>query len=326
MKGFGKCVRAAAAGVLLAFATQAVAVPASPPSRTETTEDVVAIPFAPPIGETLRFRWQKTLEKDGRSVMQWSLDDFRFEKAGEGFRLTVTPVESGSGSEEPMVKAIEQKLADLMRRPIVLTVSADAVITDFENADAYWATVFEAADAVIAEIGKPEALPPEMRAALAGFLKTLREMPDDARLAMLTENVQPLVTFAATEWSSRTPVISDLESPSPFGPLKQEVRIALEAVADDSATLSLHSSIPADELERIARTALAPFIEAAGKEGKPGNGTKDFGSFSHETRARTTVSLDDGLVVRHRSTETIEGGEGSGLKRRVTTVSFDRVS
>ncbi len=160
--------RASVASILLSLGVPCPAVPAVASDATETAAAVASIPFDPPLGERLRFRSEKTVQKDDKSQTHWSIADVQFEESAGGYRLTVTPVQQGTGSTDPMVKQIEQKLSHLTSRPYVLNVSSEAVITGFEDADLYWSAIFKAIEAVISDLAKPgDPLPPQVRTALA---------------------------------------------------------------------------------------------------------------------------------------------------------------
>ena len=299
----------------------AAAVPAARPAEQTAT---ASLPFDPPLDRPLRYRHQKVVDKNGKKEMSWSLEDYRFAKAADGYVVTVTPVSYGFDESDPLKAAVYKKLAELISRPYVIKVDAEAVITEFVDAEAYLTAVRTAFDAALVESppgGKP--LEPEVRKFISDFMQSFFTMTPQARLAMLTQSAQPIFEFAATEWSAAEPFEAELEAASPFGDIKRQVRVSLTQVRPDAASLSFHSTVPTAEIERIAKAAIRQF--ASGLPTKPteqlipdaarglrmeGHGTYD-------------VSLSDGLVVKYRSTETVQGDPRGD--RNVTTVSLERV-
>jgi hypothetical protein len=299
----------------------AAAVPAARPAEQTAT---ASLPFEPPLDRPLRYRYQKVVDKNGKKDMSWSLDDYRFAKAADGYLVTVTPVSYGFDDSDPLKAAFYKKLADLISRPYVLKVDAEARITELVDAEAYLKEIQAAADAALVESppgGKP--LEPEVRKFISDFMQSFFTMTPEARLAVFTQSAQPFFEFAATEWSSAEPLEAELEAASPFGDVKRKVRVSLTQVGPDAASLSVHSTVSPAEIERILKAVIRKF--ASGLPTKPTEqqlqdavrGLRMEGHGSYD------VSLSDGLVVKYRSTETVQGGPSDD--RNVTTVSLERV-
>lgn len=314
----GLCLIASAA----LASTAALAKPAAPGARPEIS---ATIPFDPPLGETLRFRGERTVEKDGKSEMGWWVSDYRFDAADDGYRLTITPVSSGSGTQDPLKLALEKKLSELSAIPYVLSLSEAGEITAMENADHYWDRLISALDEAMSETLPTEKRPaPEVRRLLANVVDLYRNLPAETRLALLVEETQPVIEFGNTEWDAE-PVVAKIETPSPFGAVAREIRISLKSVDRDVARLTLRSSIPRSDLEKVTSAFLQKTLGEALKDSSElDKAMSHLGSFTHETVADYDLSLADGLLVRLRSTETIEVVDGGGkLNRQVTTRSID---
>lgn len=89
--------------VIACLAIAGAPVHASPtlPAPAAPSAQIAVIPFDPPLDAPLRYRWEKAVQRDGKTRMSWAVSDFRFEEQGDGFRLTVSPVGSGSNETDP---------------------------------------------------------------------------------------------------------------------------------------------------------------------------------------------------------------------------------
>lgn len=318
---------AAAAAMTLAAAPAA----ATPMARPVPDEGIVAsIPFDPPLGQELRYRTEKVVEKRGKTRSTWQLASYRFDKADTGYTLTVTPLSSGSGEGDPLAQAIEKQLAELSRRPYVLVLGENGEITEMRDAERYWSAIFEAIDAALKDSPPGgEKLPAQAKPVLDNILRSMRNLPAEARLALLTESVQPLVNFAATDTVVGKPIETQVEVPSPFGGfVKQDVRIALTRVADDTAFLTVRSSIARSELEALSKRFVAKAVEGTAMADKAAEAAQAFAGlerFSRNDVGEYQISLADGTLLRFVGTETVEAGGASESTRDVTTTIMQRV-
>lgn len=166
----------------------------------------------------------------------------------------------------------------------------------------------------------------ETSAALAKVLKLFRDMPASTRLGLLTEDVQPLVEFAATETTMGKPLNASVASASPFGgTISRDMSVDLAAVDADTATLTVYSSVPQGEVEAVMRRLVAEFGgPAKASATKPTNAVK-LDAFAHETRARYRVALDTGLLQDFESLETVTAQSGADKTRKVTSWTIKRV-
>ena len=300
----------------------AAAVPAARPAEQTAT---ASLPFEPPLDRPLRYRYQKVVDKNGKKDMSWSLDDYRFAKAADGYVVTVTPVSYGFDDSDPLKAAFYKKLADLVSRPYVLKVNAEARITELVDAETYLKEVRAAFDAALVESppgGKP--LEPEVRKFISDFMQSFFTMTPEARLAAFTQSAQPIFEFAATEWSSAEPLEGEVEASSPFGDIKRQVRVSLTQVRPDAASFSVHSTVPPAEMERIVKAVLEKLTSTLPNKPTEQQLQDAVRGLRMEGHGTYDVSLADGLVVKFRSTETVHDG-GKGDDRRITTVSLERV-
>lgn len=308
--------------VMAGVAATASAVPQAKPSNQE-----VLIPFDPPLGEPLSYRWEKTDTKDGKTVMGWSLDRFRFEEAGEGYKLTVEPVSSGSNESDPAKLQMMKRLEELTRMPFVLRLNEDAEIVELERGDEYWASILTALREALAQ-RKNKPSPIEDRA-IAGVIDLFEKMPAEVRLSKLTESVQPLVEFAYTETSLGAPVRAQIDSASPFGgTLKQDVVISLTKVDRGMAHLTVRMNVPREELLKVTSTMVARLQDGVldkDQAKKLGAALAALKEFRSETVADYRISVEDGVLESFSSTRTISATEGDKKNERVTTMSLTRV-
>lgn len=323
MKLLRTCIGAAyALAMVMQPAIAAPTVPAETPQQLQT----VQIPFDPPLDAALRYRWEKTVQKDGETDMAWSVSDFLFEEAENGYRLTVTPVSSGSNETDPAKLAFLKRLEDLTRRPFVLRLDENGSIEELEDADFYWSTIFRV---MREELGKNDGKPLDEKGKqlLEDVIRTFEGIPAENRLALLTEEVQPMLEFGNVEIDSGEPIAATVETPSPFGGvLNRDLTISLKGVERGIASLSLRSSISREELAKLMQGMLAKFETLPEeKRAEAMEAVAAFKNFRHETAADYDVSVEDGVLTRFRSVETVEVSDKSGSTRKVTTQTLDLI-
>lgn len=300
--------------------------PVAPDAPSQQAQ-IATVPFTPPLDVPLRYRWEKTVKKDGKIGMTWSVADYRFTEFGNGYRLTITPVDSGSNETDPQRLALERKLEKLLNYPFVLRLDGDGVIEQLENGDQYWLTIMtvlrEELSRTSNKVGSNQALE-GVRAVMDMFEK----MPADARLALLTEAVQPIVEFGATETEVGKPLLTTVEGASPFGgTIKRDVVISLVKIADQIAYLSVRSTIPRAELEKLTTTVVERFAQLPiDKRAEMKANLAALANFRHDTTSDYQLSLKDGMLSKFHSTETVEVNDKAAKRRRVTTRSIELVN
>jgi hypothetical protein len=323
---FSVFIAAICAASLLPAAAQAV------PS-TEAVADqhglVAEIPFDPPLGQELRYRYQEAIEDDGKTTLRWDTSSYRFERNGDGFLLTVSPIASGSNESDPLWQAVEKRLGELVSRPFVLELSASGEILALRDEALYWEKIFEALEGAIAESAPEEFKDPGAKVAFANYLDMMREIPAENRLGLLVQEIAPLLEFGDTGSVVGEPVEADLEGHSPFGgKLTRRVRISLERVKDGIAHLSIRTTIPRDELQTAAANLLSRMAEgtdAAEELVKSEEVLRAMEQLRYASLAEYEVDVEDGMLVRYRSTETIELAVGEEKDRKVTTQTIARI-
>lgn len=312
------------AGLFLLGLSLAAASAAATPEGQQAGDSVV-IPFEPPLGETLRYRWERAEKRGDETTMSWSVDTYRFEEVEGGYRLFVEPVSSGSNEDDPIMLELARKLDQLIKLPYVLRVNEDAEIVELERGDEYWAKIIEALTSALKTM---EPKRPGHDKMIEGIIGLYSDMSPEARLAKLTEPVQPMVEFGWTEPSLAEPVITTLETASPLGPVKQNISVTLTKVSDGFAHLTVRSSIPTEALRKLTsamfdrmNNGAIPAADVA-KLKMALAAAKDFNA---ETVADYKVSVEDGLLETFHSTQTITMTESDKPVRRTKSLSVTRI-
>jgi hypothetical protein len=283
------------------------------------------IAFDPPVDKPLRYRWEKTVAGDGKSTTHWSVDEYRFQPSEDGYKLSVSPVSTGTNESDPQRLAFMKKLSDLTRFPFVLNVNEDAEIVALERADEVWAMLFKTLRNHVADRSKAGS--PEVKAVEA-VIAAYERMPAETRLAHLTETVKPLLEFASTKTTVGEPMVAKLEAASPFGTVHHDVAVTLNRVTNGVAHLSLRASLPRADFDKIMRGVLDGVASQAMAPAELAKLKAQFSGledYRHETQAEYEVSVKDGILERLRSTETVELTFEGKSERRVTTRSLSRI-
>ena len=302
----------------------AAAAPAVPGPAQQATKAL--IPFDPPLDTVLRYRWEKSIEKDGRTDLHWSIADYRFEQTDNGYRLTVTPVSSGSNETDPTKIAMMKRIEELTRRPFVLRLDDLGSIQEVEDADFYWSTIFRVLKEELARVAGNDT-EAEIRAAMENVLAMFERMPAEVRQAVMTEEVQPLVEFANTETEIGKPITATIESSSPFGgKINRDVTINLAKVEDAMAFLTIRSAVPREQLDKLMKSFVSQLTTLKPEQRKAAeDGLAALKGFRHETLSDYEVSTVDGMLERFQSTETVEANDKNKAKKKITTRSMQRI-
>lgn len=302
------------------------ATPAAPASHSQQAQ-IASVPFIPPLDAPLRYRWEKTVEKDGKTTMQWSISDFQFAENDTGYRLTITPVSSGSNETDPDRLALEKKLEGLLNLPFVLRLDDSGTIEQLENGEKYWSTIMTVLREELVRMSS-EAGSDAARQAVTAVMEMFEKMPADARLALLTEGVQPVVEFGNTETEVGKPLRTTVEGTSPLGgTIKRDVAISLVKIIDQTAYLSVRSTIPRAELDKVTAAVVERFAQLPiDKRSELKAGLSALANFRHDTTSDYQLSLEDGMLNKFLSTEIVEVDDKAAKRRRVTTRSIELVN
>jgi len=301
------------------FPTIAMAVPTAQVAFKE-----VEIPFDPPLGESLTYRSQKVVEKDGIKGMLTTVETYRFDEDGDGYRLVVTPKSIEDDDEHPMMKAIAAALGELMMRPYAFQVSEDGELGEMIDQDVYWNAMFDALAKTNYTTRDGKSLDPKHKPMLDKYVNSMRGMPAEARTALMAEGSQPLLTFAGTAIAIGSTVQNKVEVPSPFGGrIARDVSIKLDRVDGKVAHFKMTDTIPRAELEAAVKAMFSKLDKDMAAKLAPK--IAEMAQFSSDTTSEYAVSLSDGLLENYKSIETIVAVSEGKPTRRVTTKTLTRV-
>lgn len=315
----------AAAMVLVAAPPQATAAPAR--TKLAAQQQGALILFDPPLGQTLRYRWETVEERRGATTTSWEVSSLRFEAAEDGYRLFVVPESSGNDIADPARKAMLEHFAELTRRPYSVRLDAEGQMLGIENEEALWAELVRTIEAAYDDLATGRT--PEVREGLRRLSSVFRDMPAETRRNMMLQGIGPLVEFAGTETRTGEPIDASIEQPAPFGgTVRRNVRITLERVQGDLAHLSIFSEVPAEEIAAAAARVIGAVTGESGggdAEARIRALANEAEGLRNETRASFRVRLDTGLTEEMRSTESTVAGSGEGRERVLKIVTMRRL-
>lgn len=312
------------AGRAIAAFLFVLAAPVGAAPQTIIEGETAVISFDPPLGEPLRYRWEQSDQRDGKTSLSWSVDDYTFEEEPDGYRLTVVPVSSGSNDTDPETIAFMKLIADLTRSPFVVHISSETEIIGVEREDEYWARILAATkDALSGKVKRPE-----QARALEGMISSFENMPKQTKRAQLTRSVQPLLDLALTETTIGEPIATEIESESPFGKgsIKRQVTISLVRVDSDFAHLTVRTTTPGPEIERITTQLLERMgvgLNDPNDAEKRDAAMAAIRQMKFEAIANYKIGLGNGMLESYQSTEdfsvTVEGKTTTRVRTRSLT-------
>jgi hypothetical protein len=315
--------------VAAAMALPSLAAAAAPAAVPSAEAPVTAtLLFDPPLGQPMRYRYEKKKSDGARTQSEWSVNSYMFAARDGGYRLTITPLSSSRAS---LALGASPKVQAAVKRPYTLLLDADARFVGIEDEEAVWDATVDVLGAVLLATRADKA---GDRAAVEGYVGMMRGLPTEARLAMLVEVASPIVEFANTENTIGKPLVSETEQESLIGTIKKQVTIALDKVEGGSAFISVKSSLPRAEIDRVlAGLVEQGFVVKPAGGGKPLPSDEEAGAglvsafehFAHDGDAIFEVATDTGLLRRFRSVDTLEMREAGETSRSVTSVSLERI-
>jgi hypothetical protein len=313
-------VRFMVGALLMLITTPLLAVP-----NTEAGVETAVIPFDPPLGESLRYRSERSLQKDGKTKLIWDINDYSFQETDDGYSLTVTPVSGGSNETDPEAIAFMKLLADLSRIPYVVRINGEAEIVGLDSGDEFWSKLTSALKSALGEKAKR----PEQTKALQGVISLYENMPAENRLALLTEPVSPLISMSLTETAIGKPVVASIETESPFGgTLKRQVTISLTRVDGDFAYLTARTTTPGAEVEKLTMKLLNRMgvnFNGPEKAKERDAAIATLRAMKVETVSYYKIALADGMLETFQSTETVDAIVDGKQVGRVKTHALTRL-
>lgn len=316
---------AAGALALTASAWEArAAAPATPTTPGQTAlagpEVEVEIPFAPPIGQPLHYRYETVTEsrRETGSTRRtgWSDLSFLFERHGDdGYRLTVTTLRSGGSGLPEAFQAASDQIAEAMRAlPLVVLVSADGEIGEIENEEHYWNKTIGTLHQKLSTAAES----PESRQVLEAMLRTMHEWTPEGRRSALLGELDYVLNWVGATMIVGEELEGEAETPGFFGgTIPVQLRISLQDVVGDHATIGVVGDIDAESMLAMATEFASRMIVHAGRE-RPSDEelraevAAQAEGFVFEEQAKWRVSLVTGLATE------IESRKTAGNRERVS--------
>jgi hypothetical protein len=292
--------------LLAQVAPQPAAAPAQP---SEISAEAVEIPFNPPLGQDLAYRYSRTDLRLGER--QTMVVDFivSFRRDDDGYVMTVRHVEPGDGANS----GAEGGLAALMRRPISVRVSADGEILSLIDPEGYW----RATQAALDEYMTARSAPAQARQAVQTMIDRMRVLPPAEQLAQATQHFAPILEYAGGHFVRGEPIEVEQERDTPMGRLTQQFRVTLEGVSDGTARVVTLMTIPLEQLGRAGGDFVGMVVPQRGSEPLPFT--------AHQDRNLHIVSMTSGLAESWELERSFEIETDGARRRSVATRSLRRL-
>lgn len=309
-----------AAALAAATAPGAPAGAASAAVQDAADAQVLRIPFDPPLGTPLRYRYQQS---DGTGApAKAMIVSLRFEKAGEGWRLTATHSPAGhDGAAPPALPGSAPggaaATANWFAMPLVLRLGADGEILGVENQAEYGAAILRAQEAMFEEGMRGAS--PEKRAQGEAILEMLRATPIQDHIDTVIGRLAPILEFGGVELMRDEPTTAELaEEASDGRPFTRHVSIEVERIEDGRADLVMTVTTPGEDF-MIATAPMVAKTDAV----VPGEPQLEGGSMT--TRGTYRLGTDDGMLHRFTGVTTMEMKVGGQTTRSVEQESLERL-
>jgi len=304
----------------------------APATAAPTTADIaaiegpLAIPFNPPTDRPLRYRWQEVKEKDGKSERSWEISDVNFSKSADGYAMTITPIDNGDdGDKSEAQKAVEKRLADLMRRPYVVDLAKDGSIRAIVDEDKYFREIVAAFESALAE-SRDET----DQKVLQFGLNMIRGLSAEARHSLMVEDIQPLIEFGGTDFEEAADIRQfEFEAESLFNSkMPMDGTVSVLGADDDVAVFSIVARIAPEGAKKATAALLEKLVpdQATGASKAKMDTAIAALRFDHEARSEYAVSRVDGTLVNFTSSEKISVEADGKSERRTTTKTINLIA
>ena len=281
----------------------------------------ISTPFDPPINTPTRYLFEKIQEKDGKSTRSWTTYDAVFAERPEGYRLTITPIDSGNDRErDKMSEAIYKRLNRIENRPFVVEIGDDLRISGIVDIDRLWNEIVTA----VRETAKDPALGKKDRDIASFTAEFLLNMPKEARLAKLLEPVQPLVEFAGVQIDDASkPIPFETETASPLGgKIKMDGTISVLKADDAETEFAIVSQISRESLDAMLKVAVGQTDKHFGNSQPQSQPQLDkivaaLNRFEIVDRANYRLATENGMLIAYtnaRSTVVKAQGESGRIQ------------
>ena len=269
--------------------------------------ETVELPFAPPLGRTLRYRLVR--ERSGARGPERHEVHFNiaFRRVGADYVMSSLPLLPAGVPRPPE----SSPFALVVNRPTEFRIGENGEIIELLDLERHW----EAAEAGLAELDRANPNP-RAREAAAAVLRRIRAMPPDAQIELFSRNIAPVIGAAGATFPIGRELRDERTAPSIGGSLQQSSTESVTHVDDFMVRLVWRASVPSAELEARARALYGP-------NAPPGQGPAAFRVISNDVVQTYEVSRATGLTERFRSETVVVGEEQGQLRRSVDILTLE---
>lgn len=260
---------------LLGVAGAAQSAPAAPASAAGMAAPrAVTLPFAPPTGTDIRYRFEKRTERQGKLELVESQDRLRFAANGNGYRLSWLTENVRVTVPGPMQRVMQRMYQDLSVKPLTIILTATGQPVDMEALADWRALSATALTNLTGDIDKlfadaPAAMRDGMRQMMRGVVDMQARQSDAQFKAEMLQNAQILLQpnrpltpgvpellqgeTALSFGDGQVPVLIKLEL-TDYTPGKS-ARVVLSSAADPTAMAEAMKSFVKGMFDHIADPA-----------------------------------------------------------------------
>ena len=266
------------------------------------------IRFAPPLGQTLRYRLRSMTWLDRMMEPVTMLLSVRFDRVADGYELRVTH------TPEVLINTASPRVAAIAGREMTFRLDARGALIGMVDEDAYWAALEAAGPETMRERGGP------VRPRGTGVAPAAaRQLPEEARLALLAETVLPIISSASQQLVTGEPRREPRPIETLFGRLSGEVSTSLERVVDGIAFVRREATVPRRRMDQLAN---AVYVEMGGP--RAARAPRVYVADSKPAE-RAEVSIETGLARRYSASREANIVQGGALTQMHVTTDIELV-
>lgn len=273
-------------------------------------EAFVEIPFAPPLGRTLRYRLVR--ERIGRTTPQRHDVNFdiSFRRSGADYVMSVRLILPPNLPPPDAASAI----ARVFTRPTEYRVSAQGEMLELLDLEGHWRD----GERALAELGPALGMDPRAREAAEAMVRQIRAMPPEAQLELFARHIAPVIAAAGGAYPLEGALTAEESAQSLMGAIQQSASVHVTGVDERVVRLSQRSSVSSAELEAQMRSLIASV-------GPPQQDPSQFRIISNDLVETYEVSRRTGLTERFRAEKVVVSEVNGERSRGVETITLELV-
>lgn len=273
-------------------------------------EEFVEIPFAPPLGRTLRYRLVR--ERTGESGPQrHDLNfDISFRRSGADYVMSVRLIVPPNLPAPDAASAI----ARVLTRPTEYRVSAQGEMLELIDLEGHWRD----GERALAELGPALGMDPRARDAATAMVRQIRALPPEAQLELFARHIAPVIAAAGGAFPLEEALTAEGPAQSLVGAIQQSSSVRVTGVDGRIVRLSQRSSVSSAELEAQMRSLIASV-------GPPGQDPSRFRIISNDLVETYEVSRATGLTERFRAEKMVVSEVNGERSRGGETITLELV-